>query len=60
MFGCGRLIAQILNLPAINSCTSFAQDEKSFKQMLEHLSKNIPQEVSDRINNDFAKLNEWN
>ncbi len=24
MFGCGRLIAQILDLPAINSCTSFA------------------------------------
>ena len=45
MFGCGRLIAQILNLRAINSCTSFAQDEKSFKQMLDHLSKNIPLEV---------------
>ncbi len=28
MFGCGRIIAQILKLPAINSCTSFAQDEK--------------------------------
>jgi MGT family glycosyltransferase len=56
MFGCGRLIAQILNLPAINSCTSFAQDEKSFKQMLDHLSKNIPLEVQDRIHNDFQYL----
>ncbi|WP_242309368.1 macrolide family glycosyltransferase [Bacillus cereus group sp. BfR-BA-01331] len=56
MFGCGRLIAQILNLPAINSCTSFAQDEKSFKQMLDHLSKNIPLEVQDRIHNDFENL----
>lgn len=56
MFGCGRLIAQILNLPAINSCTSFAQDEKSFKQMLDHLSKNIPLEVQDRIHNDFESL----
>jgi len=25
MFGCGRLLSQILKLPAINSCTSFAQ-----------------------------------
>ncbi|MFA2810875.1 macrolide family glycosyltransferase [Bacillus mycoides] len=56
MFGCGRLIAQILNLPAINSCTSFAQDEKSFKQMLDHLSKNIPLEVQDRIHNNFENL----
>ncbi|EJS54545.1 MGT family glycosyltransferase [Bacillus cereus BAG1X1-3] len=56
MFGCGHLIAQILNLPAINSCTSFAQDEKSFKQMLDHLSKNIPLEVQDRIHNDFENL----
>lgn len=31
MFGCGHLIAQILKLPSINSCTSFAQDEKSFE-----------------------------
>ncbi|KAB2441203.1 macrolide family glycosyltransferase [Bacillus luti] len=56
MFGCGRLIAQILNLPAINSCTSFAQDEKSFEQMLDFLSKNIPAEVHDKINNDFQYL----
>lgn len=56
MFGCGHLIAQILKLPAINSCTSFAQDEKSFKQMLDHLSKNIPREVQDRIHNDFENL----
>ncbi|EEL87522.1 glycosyl transferase family 1 [Bacillus cereus] len=56
MFGCGRLLAQILKLPAINSCTSFAQDEKSFKQMLDHLSKNIPLEVQDRVHNDFENL----
>ncbi|MED1410992.1 MULTISPECIES: macrolide family glycosyltransferase [Bacillus] len=56
MFGCGRLIAQILKLPAINSCTSFSQDEKSFERMLDHLSKNIPAEVHDRIHNDFQKL----
>ncbi|MCW9132359.1 glycosyltransferase [Bacillus paramycoides] len=56
MFGCGRLIAQILKLPAINSCTSFAQDETSFERMLDHLSKNIPVEINDRINNDFQSL----
>lgn len=56
MFGSGHLIAQILNLPAINSYTSFAQDEKSFEQMLDHLSKNIPVEVHDKIQNDFQNL----
>lgn len=56
MFGCGRLIAQILKLPAINSCTSFAQNEKSFERMLEHISKNIPAEVHDKINNEFQYL----
>ncbi|MDA2299719.1 glycosyltransferase [Bacillus cereus] len=56
MFGCGHLIAQILKLPAINSCTSFAQDEKSFEQMLGHLSKNIPVEIYDKIQNDFQNL----
>ncbi|MCU5376306.1 glycosyl transferase family 1 [Bacillus cereus] len=56
MFGCGRLIAQILKLPAINSCTSFAQDEKSFEQILDHLSKNIPVEVQEKIQNDFESL----
>ncbi|MCR6852312.1 glycosyltransferase [Paenibacillus jamilae] len=58
MFGCGHLIAQILKLPAINSCTSFAQDEKSFGQMLGHLSKNIPVEIHDKIQNDFQNLTE--
>ncbi|MFK4413263.1 MGT family glycosyltransferase [Bacillus sp. RC251] len=56
MFGCGHLIAQILKLPAINSCTSFAQDEKSFEQMLDHLSKSIPVKVQDKIHNDFERL----
>ncbi|MFJ8353684.1 macrolide family glycosyltransferase [Bacillus paramycoides] len=56
MFGCGRLIAQILKLPAINSCTSFAQDKTSFERMLDHLSKNIPVEINERINNDFQSL----
>jgi MGT family glycosyltransferase len=47
MFGCGRLLAQILKLPAVNSCTSFAQTKSSFDNMFNQLSKNIPAETFD-------------
>ncbi|MFZ7942720.1 macrolide family glycosyltransferase [Neobacillus sp. 19] len=47
MFGCGRLLAQILKLPAVNSCTSFAQSKSSFDNMFKQLSKNIPAETFD-------------
>ncbi|MBP0725813.1 glycosyltransferase [Bacillus sp. RG28] len=56
MFGCGRLLAQILKLPAINSCTSFAQNKISFDRTLEHLSQNVPTEIIKRINDDFQNL----
>ena len=56
MFGCGRLLAQILKLPAINSCTSFAQTKASFNKMLETLSENIPTEVVKTITDDFQNL----
>ncbi|AZV43366.1 glycosyl transferase family 1 [Peribacillus asahii] len=56
MFGCGRLLAQILKLPAINSCTSFAQTKISFDRTLEHLSQNVPTEIFKRINDDFQNL----
>jgi MGT family glycosyltransferase len=56
MFGCGRLLAQILKLPAINSCTSFAQTKESFDNMLEQLSKNIPTEVAKQINDEYQSL----
>ncbi|OIK16687.1 glycosyl transferase family 1 [Bacillus sp. MUM 116] len=49
MFGCGRLLAQILKLPAINSCTSFAQTKASFDNMLEQLVKKIPAEIYDEF-----------
>jgi len=54
MFGCGRLLAQILKLPAINSCTSFAQTKASFDKMFEQLSINIPAETFD----EFQRLTE--
>lgn len=49
MFGCGHLIAQILKLPAINSCTTFAQTNESFDKMFEQLSKKIPEETFDEL-----------
>ncbi|TDF91136.1 macrolide family glycosyltransferase [Paenibacillus piri] len=56
MFGCGRLLAQILKLPAINSCTSFAQTKESFDKMLEQLSKKIPTEIIKPIQDEFQSL----
>ncbi|PPA87160.1 glycosyl transferase family 1 [Brevibacillus laterosporus] len=56
MFGCGRLLAQILKLPAINSCTSFAQTKASFDKMLEQLSKKIPTEIVKPIQDEFQRL----
>ncbi len=53
MFGCGRMLAQILKLPAINSCTSFAQPEASFDKILDQLSQNIPAENLKTIDDDF-------
>lgn len=56
MFGCGNLLAQILKLPAVNSCTSFAQTKGSFDQMFELLSKKIPMEIMDKINDEYQSL----
>ncbi|MFJ7981495.1 macrolide family glycosyltransferase [Lysinibacillus xylanilyticus] len=56
MFGCGHLIAKILKLPAINSCSSFAETKQSFDRTLDHLSKNVPAEVLKKINDDFQHL----
>jgi MGT family glycosyltransferase len=56
MFGCGRLLAQILKLPAINSCTSFAETKESFDKMLEQLSTNTPTEALKEINDEYQSL----
>ncbi|OPA73044.1 glycosyl transferase family 1 [Paenibacillus selenitireducens] len=58
MFGCGRLLAQILKLPAINSCTSFAQTKVSFDNMLEQFSIKVPAEIVKPINDKFQSLTE--
>lgn len=56
MFGCGRLLAQILKLPAINSCTSFAESKVSFDNMLDQLSEKIPAEILQPIQDEFQRL----
>ncbi|MCR8630948.1 macrolide family glycosyltransferase [Paenibacillus radicis (ex Xue et al. 2023)] len=56
MFGCGRLLAQILDLPAINSCTSFAIQENSFDSMQDRLSSHFPADVNEREQQEFQQL----
>ena len=56
MFGCGRILAQILKLPAICSCTSFAHTKASFDEMIEHLSDKVPTEILKPIQDKFQSL----
>ncbi|MEC0092257.1 macrolide family glycosyltransferase [Paenibacillus macquariensis] len=56
MFGCGRLLAQILDLPAINSCTSFAIQENSFDSLQDRLSRHLPADVNEREQQEFQQL----
>jgi MGT family glycosyltransferase len=58
MFGCGRLLAQILKLPAINSCTSFAQTEASFDKMMEQVSTKVPTEIVDKFQSLMGMVKE--
>ncbi|CAN7542027.1 glycosyltransferase [Paenibacillus sp. LjRoot153] len=56
MFGCGRLLAQLLQLPAINSCTSFAQSKESIDRELEQFSIDVPTEIVKPIYDQFQNL----
>lgn len=56
MFGCGRLLAQILKLPAINSCTSFAQTKESFDHIIEQFHIEVPTELVMPITDKFQSL----
>lgn len=56
MFGCGRLLAQILNLPPINSCTSFAQTKESFDQLMEQFYMEAPAEIVKAVDDRFQSL----
>lgn len=56
MFGCGRMLAQILKLPAISSCTSFAQTEESFDTIMAQSLTDTPAEIMKPINDKFQTL----
>ncbi|OBZ10723.1 glycosyl transferase family 1 [Bacillus sp. FJAT-27264] len=56
MFGCGHLLAQILKLPAINSCTTFAQTKEVFDRTLEQSFKGVPAEIVQPIYDKFNDL----
>ncbi|GAA0381011.1 macrolide family glycosyltransferase [Paenibacillus motobuensis] len=58
MFGCGRLIAQILKLPAISSCTTFAQTEASVNKIVEQFYTEAPAEVVQPIHAKYQSLTE--
>ncbi|NOU64814.1 glycosyl transferase family 1 [Paenibacillus sp. LMG 31461] len=56
MFGCGRILAQLLKLPAINSCTSFAQSKESIDQEIEQFLSNVSAEITKPIYDQFQNL----
>ncbi|MGC5771948.1 macrolide family glycosyltransferase [Paenibacillus pabuli] len=56
MFGCGRLLSQILKLPAINSCTTFAQTQESFDHVMQDFFLNVPSEITGPIYEKFHAL----
>ncbi|MNM49932.1 Oleandomycin glycosyltransferase [compost metagenome] len=56
MFGCGRMLAQILKLPAISSCTSFAQTKESFDTIMAQSLTDVPAEIMKPINDKFQAL----
>ncbi|MCD1261638.1 glycosyl transferase family 1 [Paenibacillus athensensis] len=56
MFGCGRLLAQMLKLPAICSCTSFAQTRDSFEREMASFFDSVPAEVAGPIQEQFERL----
>lgn len=56
MFGCGRLLAQLLDLPAINSCSSFAMQQNLFDSMRDSLSRDVSADENERAQQEFQKL----
>lgn len=56
MFGCGRLLARILDLPSITSCTSFATHKSSFDRLQEHLSRHFPAKENENAEREFQQL----
>ncbi|KEO82410.1 macrolide family glycosyltransferase [Tumebacillus flagellatus] len=55
MFGCGCLLAQLLGLPAINSCTSFAVQQNDFESQQEHQLRPFPAEENERAEQEYQE-----
>ncbi|MFB6364166.1 macrolide family glycosyltransferase [Paenibacillus elgii] len=56
MFGGGRLMAHLLKLPAINSCSSFAMTAAYFNHFIKHLNDLVPSGPSEEVQADFDRL----
>jgi len=56
MFGSGRMLAQILDLPAISSVSSFAMNQNIFDSMRASLSRDVPADVDERAQQEFQQL----
>ncbi|WEG12592.1 glycosyltransferase [Pullulanibacillus sp. KACC 23026] len=54
-FGCGHLIAQTLDLPAINSCTSFAFQRNNFDHFQDHLSRRFTEDMNELAQQEFQQ-----
>ncbi|WP_407312433.1 macrolide family glycosyltransferase [Desulfosporosinus sp. SB140] len=55
MFGCGYLLAQILGLPAVNSCASFAMQKNSFDNRQDRRSLQFPADVNELAQQEFQQ-----
>ena len=56
MFGCGYMLAQKLDIPAISSVTTFAHTKASFDRFTQQLATNITTEAKEKADKDFDKL----
>ncbi|MBB3128133.1 MGT family glycosyltransferase [Paenibacillus rhizosphaerae] len=56
MFGCGRLLADMLKLPAISSCSTFAESKQSFDHMMEQSFISVPEDITKPINDKYQSL----
>ncbi|NBD24633.1 macrolide family glycosyltransferase [Paenibacillus glycinis] len=56
MFGCGRMLARLLELPSISSCTSFAQTEASFDRLMQASFATVPADIATPIQERYDSL----
>lgn len=56
MFGCGRLLAQMLHLPAVSSCSTFAETKDAFDEDLNEFFADIPEDIVKPIEDKYQSL----